>query len=124
MARRSTVIDAYISTAATEARGPLREIRDMVRRVAPEAEEIMSYRMPAFRQGRILINFAAFKKHIGVFPPVRGDAKLELALKPWMGPKGNLQLPLDEPIPMKLLERVVKLRLAAAAAPKRKTAKR
>ena len=119
MARRSTVIDAYIADAAAPARAPLRQIRDMVRRVAPEAEEIMSYRMPAFRQGRILINFAAFKAHIGVFPPVRGDAKLERALKPWMGPKGNLQLPLDEPMPLDLLERVVTLRLAAAA-PKRK----
>jgi uncharacterized protein YdhG (YjbR/CyaY superfamily) len=124
MARRSTVIDAYISTAAAEARGPLREIRDMVRRVAPEAEEIMSYRMPAFRQRRILINFAAFKKHIGVFPPVRGDAKLQRALKPWMGPKGNLQLPLDEPVPINLLEQIVKLRLAAEAKPKRKVVKR
>lgn len=84
----------------------------------------MSYRMPAFRRGRILINFAAFKAHIGVFPPVRGDAKLERALKPWMGPKGNLQLPLGEPLPIELLERVVKLRLAAAAAPKHKTVKR
>lgn len=124
MARAKTVIDAYIADAPAAAQRPLRQIRDMVRRVAPEAEEIMSYRMPAFRRGRILINFAAFKAHIGVFPPVRGDAKLERALKPWMGPKGNLQLPLGEPLPIELLERVVKLRLAAAAAPKHKTVKR
>jgi uncharacterized protein YdhG (YjbR/CyaY superfamily) len=124
MARAKTVIDAYIAAAPAAARSPLKAIRDMARRAAPEAEEIMSYRMPAFRQGRILINFAAFKAHIGVFPPVRGDAKLERALKPWMGPKGNLQLPLGEPLPLDLLERVVKLRLAAAAAPKRKATKR
>jgi uncharacterized protein YdhG (YjbR/CyaY superfamily) len=124
MARAKTVIDAYIAAAPAAAQRPLRQIRDMVRRVAPEAVEIMSYRMPAFRQGRILINFAAFKAHIGVFPPVRGDAKLERALKPWMGPKGNLQLPLGEPLPLDLLERVVTLRLAASATPKRKAAKR
>jgi uncharacterized protein YdhG (YjbR/CyaY superfamily) len=121
MARAKTVIDAYVAGCAVEARKPLKEICAMVRRVAPDAEEIMSYRMPAFRQGRILINFAAFKAHIGVFPPVRGDAKLERALKPWMGPKGNLQLPLGEPLPLDLLERLVTLRLAAAAAPKRTT---
>ena len=56
--------------------------------------------MPAFEQGRIIVYFAAFKTHIGMFPPVRGDSKLERALAPYDGPKGNLKFPLDRPIPV------------------------
>jgi uncharacterized protein YdhG (YjbR/CyaY superfamily) len=89
----------------------LNEIRRVVRAVAPKAEELMSYRMPAFRQHGILIYFAAFKHHIGVFPPVSGDARLARALEPYAGPKGNLRFPMDRPIPYALIRRIVKLRL-------------
>ena len=83
----------------------------MVREAAPGSEEVISYRMPAFRQDGILIYFAAFKGHIGVFPPVSGDPKLELALAPYAGPKGNLKFPLERPMPYALIRRIVKLRL-------------
>jgi uncharacterized protein YdhG (YjbR/CyaY superfamily) len=104
-------IAEYIATAAPAARPFLKEIRRVVRAAAPDAEEIISYRMPAFSQHGILIYFAAFKHHIGVFPPVSGDAKLEQALEPYAGPKGNLQFPMDRPIPYALIRRIVKLRL-------------
>ena len=61
----------------------------------------------------MLIHFAAFKKHIGLYPPVRGDASLMRAVNPYAGPKGNLQFPLDKPIPYALIRRVVKARVAA-----------
>jgi uncharacterized protein YdhG (YjbR/CyaY superfamily) len=80
--------------------------------------------MPAFRLHGILVYFAAFKSHIGLYPPVSGDAKLEKALLPYAGPKGNLKFPLDRPIPDALIKRVVLLRVkqatARAAARKRK----
>jgi uncharacterized protein YdhG (YjbR/CyaY superfamily) len=57
------------------------------------------------------VYFAAFKKHIGLFPPVRGDAKLEKSISAYAGAKGNLQFPLDQPIPYPLIERIVKLRV-------------
>lgn len=107
----SETIDAYIAAADPKVKPILRQIRKVVREAAPEAEEIISYRMPAFRQGGILIYFAAFKKHIGVFPPVTGDEKLIKAAAPYAGPKGNLQFPLDQPIPFKLISQIVKHRV-------------
>jgi uncharacterized protein YdhG (YjbR/CyaY superfamily) len=69
------------------------------------------------------VHFAAFKKHIGLFPPVRGDAGLEKAVAPYAGEKGNLRFPLDRPIPYGLIERIVKLKvkqnLSKAAAPRK-----
>jgi uncharacterized protein YdhG (YjbR/CyaY superfamily) len=104
-------IDEYIAGFPSEVQAILRDIRATIRRAAPDAEEIISYRMPAFRLGGILVYFAAFRKHIGLYPPVRGDAKLEKAIAPWAGPKGNLQFPLDQPIPLELIARIVKLRV-------------
>jgi uncharacterized protein YdhG (YjbR/CyaY superfamily) len=114
-AKRSIAVDGYIAAAQPAARVALRKIRAVVRAAAPAAEEIMSYRIPAFRQGRVLIYFAAFKSHIGVFPPVRGDRALERAASRYRGPKGNLKFPLDQPIPYKLIERIVKWRVSQLA---------
>lgn len=104
-------IDEYIAPFPPEVRAILRKIAATVRRAAPNAEEIISYKMPAFRQGGMVVYFAAFRKHIGLYPPVRGDAELEKAVARWAGPKGNLQFPLDEPIPYGLIARIVKLRV-------------
>ena len=67
--------------------------------------------MPAFTLHGILVYFAAFKNHIGMFPPIRGDAKLEAAVSKYAGPKGNLKFPLDRPIPYALVARIVKFRV-------------
>jgi uncharacterized protein YdhG (YjbR/CyaY superfamily) len=104
-------IDAYISASAPEVQPILKKIRRIIRAAAPDATELVSYRMPAFRQHRILVYFAAFKHHIGLYPPISGDAKLEKALSPYAGPKGNLKFPLDRPIPYGLIKRVVLLRV-------------
>jgi uncharacterized protein YdhG (YjbR/CyaY superfamily) len=104
-------VDAYIAAAAPEARGILERIRATVRAAAPDAQEAISYRMPAFVQGGVLVYFAAFKQHIGLYPPVRGDARLEKAVARYAGEKGNLRFPLDEPIPYELITRIVELRL-------------
>ena len=104
-------IDDYIATFPLNIQAILKKIRLTIRKGAPEAEEKISYRMPAFFQGGVLIYFAAFKSHIGIFPPVRGDAQLLKQLAPYRGPKGNLKFPLDEPIPYHLISRIVKLRV-------------
>jgi uncharacterized protein YdhG (YjbR/CyaY superfamily) len=115
-----TNIDEYIDAFPPKVQVILERIRRTVREAAPEAEEIISYRMPAFKQNGILIYFAAFKKHIGLFPPASGDKAIEKAISVYAGPKGNLQFPLDQPIPCELIGRIVKLRvkqsLARAAA--------
>ena len=104
-------IDDYIAAAPAEVRPILEKIRRTIAAAAPGAEEVISYRMPAFRGNGILVYFAAFKHHIGLYPPVSGDAKLENDIARYAGPKGNLQFPLDEPIPYALIKRIVLLRV-------------
>jgi uncharacterized protein YdhG (YjbR/CyaY superfamily) len=109
-------IDEYIAAAPSEAQPILRKIRRTISSAAPGAQELISYRMPAFRLDGILVYFAAFKNHIGLYPPVSGDAKLEKALLPYAGPKGNLKFPLDQAIPYALIKRVVLFRVKQASA--------
>lgn len=117
-------IDEYIARFPADVRAILEKVRTTIRTTAPEAKETISYQMPAFKQHGILVYFAGWKKHIGLYPPVSGDKALEKAVARYSGPKGNLQFPLDRPIPYDLIERVVKLRvkqdLAKAAAKRKK----
>jgi len=108
---RPHTIDDYIAAFPPKVRAILEKIRDTVSSAAPDAEEVISYRMPAFKQGGILIYFAAFKAHIGIYPPISGDVRLEKSLARYAGPKGNLKFPLDEPIPYDLIRRIVVLRV-------------
>lgn len=104
-------IDTYISATPREVQPILRKIRAIVREEAPGAEEKISYRMPAFFLGGALIYFAPFTHHIGIFPPVKGDARLEKALAKYRGDKGNLRFPLDEAVPYDIIRRVVQARV-------------
>jgi uncharacterized protein YdhG (YjbR/CyaY superfamily) len=101
-------IDEYIRQYPPAIRAILRKIRATVHAAAPRAEETISYRIPAFRQEGMLVYFAAFKNHIGLFPPVRGNASLERAVAKYAGPKKNLRFPYDQPIPYTLIRRIVK----------------
>ena len=103
-------MDEYVSGFSPEVRLILEQIRSTIRRAAPGAQETISYQIPAFRQNGVLVYYAAFKKHIGFYPPVRGDAALEKAVGRYAGEKGNLRFPLDEPIQYALIARIVKLR--------------
>lgn len=104
----SDPIADYIAAAAPEAQPVLRRIRAAVRAAVPDAEECISYRMPALRVRKVFFYFAAFKKHIGIYPPVKGSATLQKRLAPFRGPKGNLQFPLDRPMPYALIAQVAK----------------
>src|SRR5262245_4333023 len=104
-------IDEYIAGCPPGVRAILKKIRATIRRAAPAAQETISYRMPAFTLHGALVYFAAFKEHIGLYPPVRGDAAIEKAVARHAGEKGNLRFPLDEPIPYRLIERIVRHRV-------------
>jgi len=104
-------IDGYISQFPADVQTILQKVRETISHAAPDAEETISYQMPAFRQHEILVYFAAWKEHIGMYPPISGDNALDKAIARYAGPKGNLQFPLDEPIPYKLIEGIVKLRV-------------
>jgi uncharacterized protein YdhG (YjbR/CyaY superfamily) len=107
---KPSTIDAYIAAFPPEIQDILEKIRSTVRKAAPDAEETISYGIPAFTLDGTLVYFAAFKKHIGFYPPVR-DAKLRREVSPYAGEKGNLQFPLDEPIPYALISKIVKARV-------------
>lgn len=119
-----TSIDEYIAAFPPDVQAILKKIRATIAATAPDAQELISYRMPAFAHQGILVYFAAFKTHIGLYPPVSGDPRLGKALSPYAGPKGNLKFPLSEPIPYDLIRRIVSLRVkqspAKAATRKRK----
>lgn len=117
-----TTIDAYIDGFPPAVQALLQQVRAAVRRAAPQAEEVISYRIPAFRQQGVLVYFAAFKGHIGFYPPVQGDAALEREAAPWAGEKGNLRFPFGEPIPLALVERITAHRARQDAAAKARNA--
>jgi uncharacterized protein YdhG (YjbR/CyaY superfamily) len=101
-----TSVDDYIASASPKVRIILEQIRSLVRAKVPSATEVISYQMPAFKLEKVFFSFAAFKNHIGVFPPVKGNRKLQTDLRPYRGDKGNLKFPLSEPIPYELIGRV------------------
>ena len=104
-------IDEYIMGFPPEAQAILERIRQTIHNSARDAQETISYRIPAFTQCGVVVYFAAFKNHIGLYPPVSGDARIEKAISPYAGEKGNLRFPLDQPIPYDLIGRIVKLRV-------------
>ncbi|RBP41489.1 uncharacterized protein YdhG (YjbR/CyaY superfamily) [Roseimicrobium gellanilyticum] len=104
-------IDEYIAEFSPEVQAILQEIRSTIQKAVPDAEEKISYQIPAFTLGgKVFIFFAAFKKHLGLYPPMKGDAKLEKETARYAGEKGNLQFPLSEPIPYALISRIAKFK--------------
>jgi uncharacterized protein YdhG (YjbR/CyaY superfamily) len=101
-----TTIDDYLESASPKVKVILDEIRRIIQAEIPEAKEMISYQMPAFKLGRIFIYFAGFNKHIGIYPPVKVDKTLIKELLPYSGDKGNLKFPLDKPISYELITRV------------------
>lgn len=108
-------VDEYIRCFSPSIQAALRAVRATVRRAAPLAEERISYRMPALFQGGAVVYYGAFKSHLGMFPPVQ-DPALLARVAPYAGPKGNLQFPYSEPLPLELIAAVVHARLGSNAA--------
>ena len=103
-------IDDYIAAFSPRVRAILKKVKATVRKAAPRAEERISYGIPAFALLGNLVYFAAFKNHIGFYPPVR-DQRLKKAVAIYAGEKGNLRFPLAQPIPYALIGRIVKVRV-------------
>ena len=104
-------IDEYIAGCPEHVQEILQKIRLTIRSAAPEATEVISYQMPAFHLKGNLVYFAAWKQHIGLYPPIAGDAELAQAVAVYAGAKGNLQFPLDQPMPYDLITRIVQHRV-------------
>ena len=109
-AQAPRTIGAYIAASPPGVRPILRRIRATIRKAAPDAEEGISYRIPSFSLDGPLVYFAAFKNHIGFYPPVR-SGKLRREASVYAGERGNLRFPLDKPVPYALIGRIVKARV-------------
>ena len=105
-------IDDYIALYPEETRKILQEIRATIQAAAPDAEEKISYQMPAFAQKGILVYFAAWKDHIGFYPIPSGIQAFKQELSAYETTKGSVHFPLDKPMPLDLISRIVKFRLA------------
>lgn len=103
-----TSVSDYLSALTPAQAKALKRVLALVQKSVPRSTRVISYGIPAFRQDRVFLYCAAFKRHIGLYPPVRDDARLQAALAPYANAKGNLSFPLDEPLPMALIGRVAK----------------
>ena len=108
-----TSIDEYIASCPEETHERLQAVRAAVKRIAPQAKEKISYQIAAFElNGKDLIHFAGWKKHVSLYPIPVGDEAFEEEASKYADGKGTLKFPLDEPMPMKLVSKVIKLHLA------------
>ena len=125
MAEPETV-DEYLATLAEDRRGPMQELRETIRAAAPDATEVITYKMPGFkRNGRFLVSYDAFKQHYSLFPS--SDPIIDALgdrVRPYVAGKGTLRFPADQPLPLDLITEIVKIRVGEndaereAAAPK------
>jgi len=104
-------IDEYIGAFPKDVQGILQRIRKTIRKAAPEAVETISYQMPTFKlNGKGLVYFAAYEKHIGFYPIPSGMKAFERELSPYKQGKGSVQFPIDKPIPYGLVRKIVVFR--------------
>ena len=114
MAKKAfTSIDEYIAACPEETHERLQAIRAEIKKVAPDAKEKISYQIACFElNGRNLIHFAGWKKHVSLYPIPAGSEAFESEISKYADGKGTLKFPLDEPMPIKLIRRIVKYRVA------------
>ena len=109
---KASNIDEYISGFLPEIGDILEQVRATISEAAPQAEEVISYSMPAFRLNGMLVFFAAYKNHIGFYPTPSGIKTFKEELSVYKNSKGAVQFPLNKPLPTELITKIVKFRAA------------
>jgi uncharacterized protein YdhG (YjbR/CyaY superfamily) len=104
-------IDEYIAGFPKDIQKKLQEVRSTIRKAAPKAEEAIKYAIPTFTQNGNLVHFAAYKSHIGFYPAPRGIEAFKDEVAGYEGGKGTLKFPLDEPLPLGLISKIVQFRV-------------
>ena len=104
-------VNEYIATAEPQAKKALRDIRKAIRSAAPKAEEVISYQIPGYKYHGMLVFFAAWKNHISLYPAPWGAESLKKEMAAYEGSKGTIKFPLDKPIPLTLIKKMVKYRV-------------
>ena len=101
----------YIASFPKPTQKLLQEVRAIIRKTAPEAEEGISYQMPAYKYYGMLVYFAGYKNHLGFYPGAGGIAAFKKEIARYKNAKGSVQFPLDEPMPLELISKIVKFRV-------------
>jgi uncharacterized protein YdhG (YjbR/CyaY superfamily) len=104
-------IDGYIKTFPKEIQKILETVRQAIKKAAPEAEEAISYQMPTFKLNGNLVHFASFKNHIGFYPTPSGTEIFKKEISVYRSGKGSIQFPIDKPMPLSLIKKIVKYRI-------------
>lgn len=117
-------VDAYIAGFPPEIQEILQAVRRAVREVAPEAQEAIRYGIPTFILNGNLVHFAAFKHHIGFYPAPTGMEEFREELSRYPCGKGSVQFPLDQPIPLDLIQRITRFRVQENLSRKRRSKNR
>jgi len=107
-----TTTDEYIAQFPPDVREILQNLRAVIKEAAPEATEKISYQMPTFYLNGNLVHFAAYARHIGFYPAPSGIEAFKEELSPYKGAKGSVQFPLDKPLPIDLIGRIVRFRVS------------
>lgn len=116
--QKHETIDSYILDFPPEVQKRMEELRKLIKRLAPESEELISYGIPTFDlNGKHLIHFGAFAKHISIYPFPSGIEEFKTYGTDYKTATGTIQFPHDRELPMDIIERIVKFRLAENAAP-------
>mgnify|MGYP000896328568 FL=1 len=104
-------VDDYIAVFPKQTKQLLRELRDTIKELAPKAEEVISYNMPAFKFHGLLIWYAGYKNHIGLYPKTNAIKVFEKELAGYKTSKGAIQFPIEKGIPIALVKKIVKFRI-------------
>ncbi len=104
-------IDEYIAAFPKDVQKTLQQLRITIQKAAPKAEEVISYQMPAFKQKGVLVYFAAYKNHIGFYPTSSGIRVFKDEISGYKNSKGAVQFPIDKPLPIQLISKMVKFRV-------------
>jgi len=108
---RLKTVDEYLSTFPATTRRILQEVRQTIKKAAPQAEEVISYNMPAFKLHGVLVYYAAYQKHIGFYPTPSAIKAFEKELAQYQSSKGAVQFPSDQPMPVELITKIVQFRV-------------
>ena len=103
-------IDQYIANFPLETQKLLQQIRETIHKTVPEAKEVISYGMPAFKQNAVLVYFAGYAKHIGFYPTGSGIEAFKEEFTQYKWSKGAVQFPLNKPLPLDLITRITKFK--------------
>jgi len=114
-------IDDYIANFPEDVQKVLEQVRVTIQKAAPQAEEAISYQMPTFKLNGNLVHFAAWKNHIGFYPTPSGTKEFQKEIAKYVFAKGSIQFPLNEPMPLALITKIVNFRVKENEGNKKKS---